>query len=111
MKILHITNENGKLSNSVFAHITFAPKEGIPESNLPMDFLIQDPANYKNSFAAKLITFARCKLKHLSSIETYLSAGIDRSAFIQNFIILNKSATYDSDIAVYIYKKREWFFL
>lgn len=116
MKTIKIPNQNGKLTAQLFGHISFAPTiidpvkhipvpRGIPERDLPIAFTIQDPENKVTSFTANLITFARCKLIDLSSIETYLASGMERNEFIQKFISENPSCNYQSDVAVYIYEK------
>lgn len=116
MKTIYIPNQNNKLAAEIFGHITFSPTitdpvkhipvpRGIPESSLPMVFKIQSPTEPEKSFIANLITFARCRLVDLSSIETYLAAGMERSDFIAKFITENPGATYNSEVAVYIYSK------
>ncbi len=114
MKTINIPNQNNKLAADIFGHITFSPTiidpiqhvpapRGVPESDLPIAFNIQSTG--APVFVANLITFARCKLIDLSSIETYLASGMDRDQFIQKFIAENKTATYHSEVAVYIYQK------
>ncbi len=114
MKTINIPNQNNKLAADIFGHITFSPTvidpvihipvpRGIPESDLPIAFNIQSTG--APVFVANLITFARCKLIDLSSIETLLASGLERDLFIQKFISENKNATYHSEVAVYIYQK------
>lgn len=116
MKTILIPNQNNKLAAEIFAHITFSPTiidpikhirvpRGVPESDLPMLFRIQSPTNSGQSFLANLITFARCRLYDLSSIETYLAAGVEWSVFIKNFMADNPGTTRDTEVAVYIYQK------
>lgn len=106
MKTIKLPNHNNKLSCDVFAHIGIAPLKKISEDEFPMEFKIEQVDNKENNFAAELLTFARCRLMDLSSVETYLCAGMDRTKFIHWFMDNNKGVEYTTDVAVYIYKKQ-----
>lgn len=105
MNTVKLPNQNNKLQNNVFAHISFAPAQKIMQSNLPVPVIIQEQGNDENKFDAQLVTMVRSRLMDLSSIETYLAAGMERTKFIHWFMDNNKNATYKTEVAVYIYIK------
>lgn len=105
MKTLKLPNHNNKLLCDVFAHIAPAPATKISADKFPMPFTIVQADNKELSFKAQLLTLARCRLMDLSSIETYLCGGMDRTKFIHWFLDDNKGTTYFTEVAVYVYKK------
>lgn len=96
---------NGKFNCRYFTHIDHAPTRPIPESELPMQLLIEDSDNPANAVKAKLITLARCSLGTLSSIDTYLASGMERAAFLNKFYSNNPAANHNTPIAIYVYEK------
>ena len=106
MKTIKLPNHNNKLSCEVFAHIAIAPQQKISQDKFPMAFTIEQADNKENNFIADLLTFARSRLMDLSSIDTYLCSGMERTKFIEWFLDNNKGTTYFTEVAVYIYKKQ-----
>lgn len=103
MKKITIQNQNNKLACPVFSHISFAPPDDVlRESQLPIPVLIQSGSQ---SIEASLIAMAIIKLREVSSIDTYLAAGVDRSAFMIQFLTDYPGTDADTRVAVYIYKK------
>lgn len=103
VKTVKIPNSNNKLACPKFSHISFAPPaEILKESQLPLPVLIQSGSE---SIAANLIAMAIIKLRELSSIDTYLSAGVDRTTFMTQFLTDNPGTDADTRVAVYIYHK------
>lgn len=99
--IIHDTNN--KLKADSFIHIMRAPKSDLMVSDFPIPITIADASG--NQFEAELITVAKWKLCAVSSIETFASAGLDRTAFIEKYLAETPGSTPETLIGIYVYKK------
>ena len=103
MKKILIQNQNNKLACGHFSHITFAPPEGVlKQSQLPIPILVDAGTDIVET---NLIALAVIKLREVSSIDTYLAFGIDRTQFMTKFLNDNPGTDADTRIGVYIYQK------
>jgi hypothetical protein len=103
--IEYATNYNNKLSTDCFVHITFEPKQFIPERLLSEPLLIT--VADEPSLRVKVITLDICRLKlmELRSIHTLPSHGILCYEFVSWWMNKYKNCSPETKLAIYYHKK------
>lgn len=98
LKIPHPTN----LGAPWLVTIGPAPKELVPETQLPADFLLQVP---NDNGRYQLITFARIHLHALFDAITWAAAGMDAVSFCRHYYEQYPASMVNPQVAIYSWKK------
>lgn len=99
------TNFNQKLNCDFFIHISMAPPQPVPESKLGQMYQIEIKDLSHPGVEAELLFFYRFHLGSAVDIYTMPSHGMDAADFIQWFLKEYPDADYNTELAVYFYKK------
>lgn len=104
-KITFETDYNHKLDSDTFVHVTQVMAPSIPESSLvePIQLVVLD--NPARLMTVKVVDFHRLPLCKLVNAYTLPSHGLYATDFIEWYLNRYPTATPDTTMAVYFFKK------
>lgn len=104
MKELIVKNHNNKLQCNYFSLIAPAPPNKIPESELPLLFLIKDTDGKVPDFKAERLTFTRFYTNNIPEMFSLL-ANETNPELLRNALLKQYNATINTEFAFYIFKR------